>query len=47
MPTSGPDNLVPDVFNLGDVNVDTAQIPSSPYLDPTISNTDNSSVHVC
>ncbi|XP_071521697.1 inositol polyphosphate 5-phosphatase OCRL [Panulirus ornatus] len=45
MPTSGPDGLVPDVVSFGDVNVDTTQIQSSPYLDPTISNTDNSSVH--
>ncbi|XP_063615887.1 uncharacterized protein LOC134789088, partial [Penaeus indicus] len=43
-PASGPDNL--DAVSLGDVSVDVMQTPPAPSLDPAISITDNSSVHV-
>lgn len=43
-PASGPDNL--DAVSLGDVSVDVMQTPPAPSLDPAISITDNSSLHV-
>nr|XP_053649458.1 inositol polyphosphate 5-phosphatase OCRL-like isoform X2 [Cherax quadricarinatus] len=45
VPATCSDGVAGDAVSPRDVSVDVAQIPPTPYLDPALSNADNSSLH--